>query len=376
MQYRTLGRTGAQVSVIGLGAEHLVDKPQQVVNEVVAEALDHGVNYMDLFMAQAEVRSAIGKALGGRRDRMMIAGHLGACLTPDGQYIRSRDLAQSKAHFEDLLTRLDTDYIDVLMLHFVDEPEDLDVVLEGPLALAKQLQREGKARYIGMSSHVPAVAKRMVDTGSLDALMFSMNPYFDTLPASTDIDTLFAGRPAGGGTDPMRLALYQACEKMGCGIVVMKAFGAGVLLSPNNPAGMAMTPSQCIAYALSRPGVSCCLAGCKTAEEIRQALHYLEATDEERDYADVVAGAYTDMQGQCMYCNHCLPCPQQLDIAALNRLGDAARHEGVNERLRAAYGQMARKADGCIACGACVRRCPFHVPVPEKMADTHALLGA
>src|SRR5687768_6260397 len=115
MQFRKLGKTGVDVSVIGLGAEHLEHAPKETVLSVMNEAMAGGVNYVDLFMASPHVRDHFGTALHGKRQEIMIAGHLGSAWKEE-QYHRTRDPKMCLDFFHDLLTRLNTDYIDVLML--------------------------------------------------------------------------------------------------------------------------------------------------------------------------------------------------------------------------------------------------------------------
>jgi hypothetical protein len=103
-----------------------------------------------------------------------------------------------------------------------------------------------------------------VDSGLIDVLMFSVNPCYDLQPAGEDVEQLWAEsayeKPLVN-MDPQRQALYENCQRRGVGITVMKAFGGGDLLSPHSPAGVALTPFQCLHYALTRPGVACVMAG-------------------------------------------------------------------------------------------------------------------
>ena len=183
MRYRKLGKTAVDVGIVGLGAEHLEHVPRDTVLSVVNEALDHGVNYIDLFMASPGVRDNFGVALKGKRQSVMIAGHLGAALE-DGQYHRTRDNVVCEQFFDDLLARLQTDYIDVLMLHYVDEPDDYRTIFSsgGLLESAIRLQKEGKTRFVGMSTHRVPTALKAVNSGQIDVLMFPVNPAFDMLP--------------------------------------------------------------------------------------------------------------------------------------------------------------------------------------------------
>ena len=287
MEYREIGRTGLSAGIIGLGSEHLDNKPYATVEETIHAALDHGINLMDLFMPGEEVRSNIGRALAGRRDRMMIQGHI-CSVDLNRQYDISRDLATCRKYFENLLRCLNTDYIDFGMLFFIDSAEDFSSVFESDLLeYAQQLKRKGTIRAIGASSHNPVTARRVVESGVVDLLMFSVNPAFDMMPPETDLETMI-GDPAGSmtGMNPVRADLYRLCEQRGVGITVMKTLGAGKLLSrEHTPFAEPLTVGQCIHYALTRPAVVSTLIGCQSAAQVAEAVGYLDLSESERDYA-------------------------------------------------------------------------------------------
>ena len=123
METRELGRTGLCVGAIGLGTEYLIEVPRQTVVSAVREAVDKGVNYLDVLFAFAHYRDNFGAALDGLRGEVILAGHLGAA-EQDGQYRRTRDPAECEDLIHDLLRRLRTDYLDVLFLHNCDEEDD------------------------------------------------------------------------------------------------------------------------------------------------------------------------------------------------------------------------------------------------------------
>ncbi|MBS7316154.1 MAG: aldo/keto reductase [Clostridiaceae bacterium] len=382
MEYRTLGKTGISVSEVGLGCEHLQGKPAETVARVVHAALDGGVNILDAFMSEPQVRSDIGAALRGRRDRVTIQGHIGS-VWHDGQYERSRDGEQCRIFVEDFLRRVGTDYIDIGMIHFVDTLDDLKTVEEGPvLDYARRLKEQGVIRAIGMSSHDPVTARRAVEAGWLDVLMFSVNPAYDLLPENTYIDNYFnvdTWRGEGfSGINPNRAALYEACAAHGVGITVMKTYGAGFLFNPGlSPFGRTFTPAQLIHYALSRPAVASALIGCQTPEEVAAALAYENASPEERDYGAVLAAtAQFGVTRQCVYCNHCHPCPVGIDVAAVNRCLDTLRTgTDAQDTVRAQYAALEAHAGDCLACGACEERCPFGVGVIGRMREAAELFG-
>ena len=108
MQYRPIGKTNISASIIGLGTEHLDNKPYEIVEEVVDTAVELGVNIFDLFMPGTPVRENIGKALKGRREQVLIQGHIGS-VDLKQQYDISRDVPTCRRYFEELLRCLDTD---------------------------------------------------------------------------------------------------------------------------------------------------------------------------------------------------------------------------------------------------------------------------
>ena len=111
--------------------------------------------------------------------------------------------------------------------------------------------------------------------------------------------------------------------------------------------------------------------------ELEDCLRYETASDAEKDYSVLGAGAASAMRGKCMYCNHCLPCPAQIDVAAVGRLLDMALlHEGgVPETAAEHYRALSAHAGDCIECRSCERNCPFRVPVVERMRRARELFG-
>ncbi|MFZ6026105.1 MAG: aldo/keto reductase [Chloroflexota bacterium] len=382
MKTRNIGRCGFGVSEIGLGCEHLAQKERTLVNEVVHAALDGGINIFDVFMPEPDVRDYIGAALGALRQQVYLQGHIGATLE-NGQYKRSRDVAHCDVFVQDFLKRYRTDYIDIGMIHFVDSLDDWRALeTDGILEYATGLKEKGVIRAIGMSSHEPGTALAAVESGIIDVLMFSLNPSFDLLPEQTQIEALFERstyeRGASEGINPLRQRLYESCARRGVGITVMKTLSAGQLLfAEASPFGAALTVAQCIHYALTRPGVVSALIGCTSGDQVRQALAYEQLPDSEKDYSSVLAASrrYT-AGGACMYCNHCLPCPQQIDIAAVHQYYDLAKNlPEIPATIAEHYGALKAHAADCIECGDCETRCPFGVPVSANMIAVAGLFG-
>lgn len=379
MEYREIGKTGCKSSIIGLGCEHLDGKPYETVSETISTAIEHGVNLLDVFMPGTEVRENIARALEGRRDQVMLQGHIGS-VDVRQQYDISRDMPTVRKYFEELLRLFG--YIDFGMMFFIDSEEDYQGVFETDfINYVQDLKKKGDIRHIGFSSHNPLMATRIVETGVPEMFLFSINAAFDLYPAETNVlDELEKElNPAAfQGVDPTRAALYKLCEQKGVGITVMKTLGAGKLISPEHtPFAQPMTIPQCIHYALSRPAVASVMLGCGSRAEMLDALGYLDTDDAQRDYSHIYGTLRNDFRGNCVYCSHCQPCPAGIDIAAVNKYLDIARLDDaqIPPSIRSHYASLAHGGADCIGCGSCEKRCPFGVPIIERMADAARLLG-
>ncbi len=372
MNYRRLGKTELMVSEIGLGAEWLERHNAQECAEIIEACENAGINTVDCWMSEPNVRSNLGAALKGRREKWYIQGHIGSTWQ-DGQYVRSRDTDACRIAFQDLLDRLGTDYIDLGMIHYVDQESDWNEIINGPyIDYVRELKEKGIIRHIGMSTHNPVIAKKAVESGIIEMMMFSINPAFDILPATEDVDDYFAEEfdASLGGITPERAELYKLCEQHDIGITVMKGFAGGRLFDPKrSPFGAALTPVQCLHYCLTRPAVACVLAGVESPEQVNASVVYETASDTEKDYASVLAGAPRHAyHGQCTYCGHCKPCPMDIDIAMVNKLYDlAVMQPQVPASVRSHYEALPHTADQCVGCGSCESRCPFGVKIADRM---------
>lgn len=380
MKYRAIPRLGRDVSVISLGCEGFIELDQKQFIAMFDHALDKGINFIDMYTPNPDFRAHLKYAIQGRREQIVLQGHIGS-IWENGDYLRTRDLTKTKKGFEDLLEELGTDYLDIGMIHYVDEMSDLETVFESELFdYIKELKQSGRIKAIGMSSHNPAVALKAVQNNWIDVLMFSINMAYDMAPATENVDELFEKKTYKSelSVEPLRKELYALCEQKGIAIDVMKAFGGGDLLrSDYSPLGVEFTEAMCLHYALSRPGVVAVMAGFHSKEQIDTLCRALDASEKEKDFASVLAKVdNVSLSGHCVYCSHCQPCTVGIQIAQVNKFAALAKVQNeIPETVREHYKALEHHASECIECGACMSRCPFGVNIIEKMKEATEIFG-
>lgn len=278
---RGLGRTGLQVSEIGIGCEHLRGLKREKIANIVREALARGVNYIDLVWSLPDVLEGIADGIEGQRENVHLTVHLGSGHV-DGRYKRSRTPDECERCFDDALNVLRTDYADVANIHYV---KDLKVWKEvkgsGIIDLAVQLKEKGRSRGVGISTHAIEVIKQAVETGVIDLVTYQVNMANHNLP---------------GRDEALRL-----CADHGIGVVAMKPFARGKLLQSGKRVKIAkyqtggitvdakipasVTPIRCLNYVLSQPAVCTTIVGVSSLDELHSILAYPKASQEEKDYS-------------------------------------------------------------------------------------------
>jgi predicted aldo/keto reductase-like oxidoreductase len=247
MPYRTLGRSGEKVSLLGLGGYHIgLQNDEQESIRIVRTAIDHGVNFLDNCWdyngGTSEVR--MGKALrDGYRKRVFLMTKI------DGQV---KDVAARQ--IDESLRRLQTDTIDLLQFHEVIRPGDPDRIFGpgGSLEAALAAKKAGKIRYIGFTGHKdPEIHLKMLNTGfhhgfTFDAVQMPLNVMDIKSFAKTVVPVLV---------------------KHGIGVLGMKSMGDGEVLKSNTA-----TPVECLHYAMNLP-TSVVINGCESIERLEQGLH-------------------------------------------------------------------------------------------------------
>jgi predicted aldo/keto reductase-like oxidoreductase len=361
MQTRTLGRTGLEVSILGIGGFHLVEISYEQAQAILHRYLDAGGNYIETAAqyGDGESERKVGLVMAERRDE---------CILATKCHLRERDAAADL--FASSLRRLQTDHVDVLFMHHVQTFDELERILapDGALRAAEAARDAGQVRLIGISNHGhPQLMLRALEAYPFDVIMTNFN-YYDRFNFPLIEEKL------------LPLALEQ-----GVGVVGMKVIADGLLWRSADIA---------FRYAWSLP-IHSMVAGMNTMEILEQDLALAEGfvplsdEDRERLYAEAPElGTYV-----CRLCGKCLPCPEGVDIPRIFTLegwydrqmwdglvrdpGDywmrqALRFWFMNEeRARAAYAELQVKADACTDCGECEPRCPYHLPIAAKLRHAH-----
>ncbi len=366
MEYRKLprGSENERFSVLGLGMGGIQHTSAEEIEAIIKKAIDSGINFFDL-CAGGAVYEPFGRAIRGKRDKVFLQVHFGAVYDERGEYGWCRDFDTIRNTFLWELETLGTDYADFGFLHCVDELDDLKKLFDiGLVDHLKELKKKGTVRHIGFSSHTPAVANKIIDTGLADMMMFSINPAYD----------FECGDEYGIGSVAERRELFYRCQREGVGISVMKPFFAGQLLSSEqSPFGVALTHCQCLQYAIDRPGVLTAVPGVQTMEHLDELLAFANASPEDRDYSVIADFTADKINGTCVYCNHCQPCPVGIDVGLVNKYYDLALAGDTIASNH--YDKLSLKASDCIRCGHCDERCPFGVEQSERMLKIREYFG-
>jgi len=301
----------------------------------------------------------------------MLAHHLGSS-ERNRRYCKTRSVEECEMNLERFLKAMKTDYIDVANVHFIRNTEEYEEVTRpgSILDLATNLKEEGLARLVGISTHEAYLVKRAAEDGRFDVIMYQVN--------------------MAGNAVPGRGEALASCARNRVGVLAMKPFAGGKLLMHNRSikfnkwqtggpavkkdAPAFVTPVQCLSYTLSQVGVCTAVTGVSKIAEIEGVLHYLEASQEERDYSGLLKQFEEYAQGECTYCDHCLPCPAGIEIGQVIRLVETAKG-GMTEDVKAAYSKMGALVSGCTRCGECLDRCPFGVDIIAKMNEAALAFG-
>ena len=247
MKRRTLGRTGEQVSIIGIGGYHLGIPDEKVGIRIIRTAIDNGVTFLDNCWDyhDGESEKRMGKALrDGYRRKVFLMTKI------DGRTAES-----AARQIDDSLARLQTDMIDLLQFHEIIRADDPEKIFAkgGGMVAAQAAKKAGKIRFIGFTGHKsPEFHLKMLETG----LQNGFTPDTVQMPLNV-MDAHF---------ESFEKKVLPVLVQHNIGVLGMKPMAAGIILRSG-----AVTPSECLRYALNLP-TSVVITGCDSIEVLEQAL--------------------------------------------------------------------------------------------------------
>lgn len=324
-----LGRSGLEVSELGVGGIPLTRCGMEEARDLLEHCLEKGLNFFDTANMYADSEVKMGLALSPVRDRVVIATKTAA-----------RDPETAAAHLAKSLRDLKTDHIDLYQLHNVSTEEHLEQVLApgGVYAMVEEAKAEGRIDHIGLTSHNPTVALQAIRTGLFETLQFPFN-FVETEPVED---------------------LFPAARELGLGLIVMKPLAGGIVDRAD----------LCFRFLQDYPDLVP-IPGIQAKEEIDQILGYYQdrrpLNEKERQEIEAIKAELGDRF--CHRCGYCTPCPEGVQIPLVLIFKSFSRRfppETVVTMSR----EWMESAESCQSCGQCVEGCPYDLPVPEMIQES------
>ncbi len=369
MQYRSFGKIG-RISALGFGCMRLPTAEDGQVDESLAIPLlrrgyELGVNYFDTayYYCNEQSQYVVGRAVKPFRDKILLSTKLPLGDSADKKYFRQT--------LEEQLRRLDTPYIDVYHFHALNRKKFDEVVLANDmLADARRAIDEGLIRHISFSFHdKPEYMSDIIERGEIFASVLCQ---YNLLDRANEEE------------------IAKAHER-GLGVVIMGPVGGGRLggasiLSEKVAHDFTATPELALRFVLGNENVSCALSGMQNLEQLEQ--NAAVASDEipmTPETFQRVNAALKEIERfnelYCTGCEYCLPCPKGVEIPKIFKAYNMQNVYGLTEFARKSYDQLSKKAEresaaaACVACRACVKKCPQNLDIPALLKKIDAVFA-
>jgi predicted aldo/keto reductase-like oxidoreductase len=357
MAKRRLGRTNLHVSLVGFSAARMTSREgpplsQATANEMVAKALDYGINLVDTAYqyGRGENERTLRTALGRRRKDVVISSRLPYGRVPKG----NKTVLQG---IEAALKRLGTDHIEVFGFHgkYLGE-KTAERFIQNELGDYVKAKRQGKIGFIAVAGHwCTSSMLTLMKTGKVDVIMVSVSP----------IRREFLEE------------VVPLAKEMDIGVITMKSLtgytrdvGRYAKPSPELTHIFGSEPQEFYRKFLSFSlvqDVASVVVGTESVREVEMmaeaGLAYRGLTDEMKKAMRI--GAEKEAKNPCRLCGMCLSCPARIEIPEVLRLEADARLYGMEKWAKADYRERKFDAAACTKCGKCTERCPYGVPAQE-----------
>jgi predicted aldo/keto reductase-like oxidoreductase len=333
MQYRTLGKTGLQVSVVGFGGIPIQRIEGTQVRPLMEKLVEKGVNYIDTARGYTVSEEYLGEALEGLRDRFILATKSMA-----------RSYEAMANDIETSLRNLRTDYIDIYQLHNIKTEADFALAFsdEGAVAAIRDAIRDGKVGHLGATAHSVESFEKLLTYPEIETIMFPYNI-----------------------VESQGEAMMARAAEQNVGFIAMKPLAGGNIADGT----LAMR------YILQNPHCTLAIPGMATLEEIEQNTAAAAITGPlTPDEQAAVNAVRAELSGNfCRRCGYCAPCTVGIDIPSMFLFEGYLKHYDLADWAKTRYAASKATASACIGCGKCEERCPYNLPIREKLRQVAAL---
>ncbi|MCL2288828.1 MAG: aldo/keto reductase [Candidatus Bathyarchaeota archaeon] len=360
MQKRRLGRTNFQVSLVGFGGTWISEIDKLSAIDVVRSAFELGINYFDTARWDGDSEEKIGHALHDVRDQCFIATKTG-----------SRTKNESLDDLKNSLQLLQTDRVDIIQLHGIDDEKTLTKAMssDGALQTCKKAQREKLTKFIGITGHKPQILIKAIKTGEFDTVLVPLNIVTrqaeeELLPLAKDLDVgVIAMKPISAKTSNLITCLYKPSLSLVSDEPELRA-----LLGQNTEEMI-----HClIRYNLSK-NIASTIIGLRSICEVKTAAkageNYQELTACEQKRFNFPFDSY------CRDCGSCMPCPEKINIPATLRFYTFYLTYRLEKWAQKLYTGLDVKSDKCTQCGLCQQKCPYNLPIEYMLKKAHTQLN-
>jgi uncharacterized protein len=349
LQKRRFGRTGLQVGIVGFGGTWISELNMESAIQVVRKAFDCGINYFDTAKLDGDSEEKMGAALKDVRDRCVIATKTG-----------SRTKNESLKDVRSSLKRLKTDRIDLIQLHGIDDEKTLAKAMgqNGSLQTCKQAQTKGLVDFIGITGHKPRVLLKAIKTGEFDTVLVPLNlvtrqALEELLPTAKEHDVGVAiMKPLSAKTSTLITCLYKPSLSLVSDEPELRAW----IGQHQN-----IMVSTALRYVLSQ-NIAVTIPGLKSVGEVEVATkagnEFNGLNKKEKDRFNIELG-----NDYCRDCGLCMPCPQNLNIAAILRFHTLYSAYGLKNWAKKLYSCLEIKAEKCNECVQCEPKCLYKLPI-------------
>ena len=334
MEYRTLGKTGLQISRLGFGGSPIQKIDAKGTRVLIDELICQGVNFIDTARGYTVSEEYLGYALRGVRDKFVLATKSMARTAES----MARDIEIS-------LHNLGTDYVDLYQIHNPGAKDLETVIAEGGALEALQAAKAaGKIGHIGITLHSVELFANVLELPWVETVMFPYNI------VETQGEELIA-----------------RCAEKNIGFICMKPMAGGAI----DDAHIAMR------FIVSNPHVSVVIPGMADTEEIAQnvqaAANTAPLSQAEQD--KVVAIRAQLGTNFCRRCNYCAPCTVGINIPAVFLFEGYFSRYDLKQWAASRYATLGKTASDCIGCGDCESRCPYSLPIRQMLGDVAKVMG-